>query len=113
MNKNTKAQFHDKGLKATPARLAILSVFSVKCHPLNAEQVHKKIGKKAIDLVTVYRTLASFEADGILKKVDLRKESLYYELATEQHHHHLVCKECGIIEEFTACDIDILSKKII
>jgi len=106
----TIKQLNSVGLKATSARLLILRTFSEKCHPLCAEEVYKKL-KRDLDLVTVHRSLTTFEKVGIIQKVDLRQNSQYYEL--KNHHHHLVCKTCGIIEEFDICDIDKLSSKVL
>ena len=111
------------GLKSTPARGAVLELFSKKCNPLCAEDIYKKFSSKSdikiksstkakIDLVTIYRTLSSFEAAGILKRVDLHKESTYYELA-DHHHHHIVCTDCGTVESFDNCAIGNLSKDIL
>ncbi|MFA6463623.1 MAG: Fur family transcriptional regulator [Candidatus Paceibacterota bacterium] len=102
----------DSKLKATPARIFILQIFSNKCHPLSAENISKKLKKKDIDLVTIYRTLASFEEAGILRKVDLHKESQYYELG-EHHHHHIICSKCGFVEELEGCDIEKLASKLV
>ena len=81
-------------LRTTPAREAILQLFSAGCGPLNAEDVYVKVKNKKINLVTVYRTLGLLEKANILKRVDLHSESVHYELASH-HHHHLVCMNCG------------------
>lgn len=65
--------------------------------------------KKKTNLVTVYRTLATFETAGILRRVDLHKDSVFYELA-EHHHHHIVCTDCGTVESFEDCDIKSVTK---
>ncbi len=99
------------GLKNTPARKLILDVFSSDCKPINAEFIYGKLKSKNINQVTIYRTLASLTQVGILKKVDLRKGSAYYELAG--HHHHIVCTDCGTVEGFDDCDIKSLSKNVL
>lgn len=99
-------------LKMTPTRLAILEVFSADCKPVNAEYIFEKLKKQMINLVTIYRTLASFEKVGILKLVDLHKDSAFYELGAH-HHHHIVCEKCGCVESFDDCDIKELSKKVL
>jgi len=108
---NIKKQFKIMGLKITPARLVILEAFSDKCHPLSAEDIYKKIRKNEIDLVTVYRTLISFEKVGILRKVDLHKGSQFYEI-NKHHHHHVICNKCGFIEELDGCNIEKYTSKI-
>ena len=67
--------------------------------------------KSGMDLVTVYRTLASFEKAGIVKRVDLRADAVLYEL-NDEHHHHIVCTNCGTVEDFELCDMEALTKKI-
>lgn len=99
----------ERGFKVTPTRLLILKVFSVGCKPINTEDVFKSLKKSKINLVTIYRTLASFEEKGILKRIDLHKDSVYYELANH-HHHHLICTGCGLIESLGDCNEENLSK---
>ena len=108
---NIKKQFKTVGLKITPARLAILEAFSNRCHPLSAEDIYKKLKENKIDLVTIYRTLASFEEVGILRKVDLHKDSQFYEI-NKHHHHHAVCNRCGFIEELDECGVEKYVSKI-
>lgn len=116
MSHHYAAMLKGAGLKVTPARKQILEIFSDDCKPVNAEYIYEKIksatGKAGakINQVTVYRTLASLEEKGILKRVDLHKDSVYYELA-DHHHHHIICTACGLIEGFGACNIESLSKK--
>jgi Fe2+ or Zn2+ uptake regulation protein len=86
------------GLKITPTRLAILKIFSKNDKPISADFIFNKL-KEKINEVTVYRTLASFEKSGILRRVDLRRDSIYFELNND-HHHHMVCIKCGVIEDF-------------
>lgn len=109
------------GLKATVSRLLVFELFSHGCKPLNADFIFKKITDKKINQVTVYRTLASLETAGAIKRVDLRKGSAFYELNTRgvlghgaiRHHHHIVCADCGKTESFKNCDIDKVSEKIL
>ncbi len=100
------------GLKNTPARRLILEVFSSDCKPINADFIYSKLKTKNLNQVTIYRTLASLEQAGIIKKVDLRKDSAYYELA-ENHHHHIVCSDCGKTEGFELCNMDKISKEVL
>lgn len=101
---------HD--LKATAPRTALLSLLADKHAPMSAQDLHAKLPKTApIDLVTVYRALESFQKAGIVKRVDLRTDSVLYEL-NDEHHHHIVCTECGLVEDFEMCDIELSVEKI-
>lgn len=112
MKESFISSLKDAGLKTTPTRKMILSIFSEDCKPVNAEYVYEKLKGKDVNRVTVYRTLSSLEKAGIIKKVDLRKDSSFYELAGH-HHHHLVCVDCGKTEEFENCTFDALSKEVL
>lgn len=100
------------GLKVTPARKQIFDLFTIDCNPINVEFIFSKLKSKSINQVTIYRTLASFEQVGIIKKVDVHKDSAYYEFATH-HHHHIICNDCGKTEGFENCDIAKISKDVL
>lgn len=107
---NPKMLLRRAGIKATKIRIAVLDLFSHGCKPLSASDIFDSLRRQKTDLVTVYRTLTSFENAVILRRVDLRKDSVYFELA-DHHHHHIVCTLCGRTEEFSQCDIDKLFSK--
>lgn len=102
-------------LKKTPTRLAILDIFSKSSVPLDARAIWSKLKKlsacRDTNEVTVYRTLSVFEEEGILKKVDLRKDSVYFELKNE-HHHHIVCTKCDQVEDFENKEVEKALNKI-
>ena len=56
-------------------------------------------------MVTVYRTLDLFSGLGLVRRLDLGYGSRY-ELA-EDHHHHLICEDCGSVTEFERCPVDL------
>jgi Fe2+ or Zn2+ uptake regulation protein len=112
MTSDLKGLLRTKGFKATPSRLAVLSLFSNECGPIDAKLALAKLKSKKINLVTIYRTLSSLEQAGVLKKVDLQRESVHYELS-ENHHHHVVCTHCGKTESFETCEISSIVGKIL
>jgi len=112
MKTDFKKILNEAGLKNTIPRLRILQIlFEIK-HPETVEGIHKKLKKNKIDLVTLYRTLASFEKIHLVRRIDLHKDSICYELNIN-HHHHIICKDCGVVEDFELCDMTDLTKKII
>ncbi len=111
MSLDIKMVLKEAKLKITPARLDILSLFAEKCLPLSAELIMQKVStNKKIDEVTIYRTLASLEKAKIIQRVDLRQESVFYEL-TDHHHHHLVCLTCGCLEKINGCEVKPIVQK--
>lgn len=101
-----------KGLKATASRIAILAIFGERCAPVTAEEVFLLLKRQKVNQVTVYRTFETFLRKKLIKRVDLRKDAVCYELA-DDHHHHIVCTSCGILEEFVLCNIDKVSREVL
>ena len=97
------------GLKATIPRLKILEVFqrSTQRH-LTAEDVFRVLLQERSDvgLATVYRVLMQFEQASILSRSHFESGKAVYELNEGQHHDHLVCLDCGKVEEFYDAEIE-------
>jgi Fur family transcriptional regulator, ferric uptake regulator len=91
------------GLKATLPRLKILDVFQKggQRH-MTAEDVFRVLLEERSDigLATVYRVLTQFEQAGILSRSHFEGGKAVYELNEGTHHDHLVCLDCGRVEEF-------------
>jgi len=81
------------GLKNTVPRLAVLKRLAMWSVRKPRKRYLKKLENK-IDLVTLYRTIASFEEKQLVKRIDLHKDSVYYELNLN-HHHHIICRLWG------------------
>ncbi len=97
------------GLKATLPRLKILALFQRgDQRHMTAEDVYKLALQENIDvgLATVYRVLTQFEQAGILKRSHFESGKSVYELDEGEHHDHLVCLDCGRVEEFHDLDIE-------
>jgi Fur family transcriptional regulator, ferric uptake regulator len=91
------------GLKATVPRLKIISLFETsKVRHLTAEDVYKKLLAEDLDigLATVYRVLTQFEQAGLLIRHHFESGKAVFELNEGHHHDHLVCLQCGRVEEF-------------
>ena len=99
------------GLKSTGPRMTILEALLNIKHPETVGEIFKRLKKNKIDLVTLYRTLASFEKNKLVKRVDLHKDAIYYELNLE-HHHHIVCTSCNKMEDFENIEIEKVLKQI-
>jgi Fur family ferric uptake transcriptional regulator len=97
------------GLKATLPRLKILDVFhnGAQRH-MTAEDVFRVLLEERSDigLATVYRVLTQFEQAGILSRSHFESGKAVYELNEGQHHDHLVCLDCGRVEEFYDAEIE-------
>jgi len=98
----------DARLYRTEPRLAILQVLLRAARPLRQDQVAEQLTLRALNKVTVYRTLESLIEVGLVHRAFTYKRAWYFELAdrcTEhQCHPHFTCTNCGV----THCLTDIL-----
>jgi Fur family ferric uptake transcriptional regulator len=106
---NSTDGLKNSGLKATVPRLKILDIFqrSKQSH-MSAEDVFRVLILENFDigLATVYRVLTQFEQAGLLSRSQFEGGKALYELNDGQHHDHLVCLDCGHVEEFFDTEIE-------
>ncbi len=103
------------GLKATLPRLKILELFQKSnLRHLSAEDIYRTVLEERSDigLATVYRVLLQFEQAGLLKRSNFESGKSVYELNEGEHHDHLVCLDCGRVEEFFDPEIEERQHKI-
>ena len=112
-------KFQGCGYRITMPRQIILNVLSKTTEHLSAEDVYIKVHKTCpnIGLTTVYRTLELLAHMGIVYKFDFGDKRARYELSEgpkgKEHHHHLVCTECGRIidyADFIDKEVELLTK---
>lgn len=97
------------GLKATLPRLRILELFEKSpVRHLAAEEVYRILRKEGTEtgLATVYRVLTQFEQAGLLVRHHFESGKAVFELNQGGHHDHLVCVQCGHVEEFYDAEIE-------
>jgi len=103
------------GLKATLPRIKILDVFQhTNQRHMTAEDVFKTLLNEGADigLATVYRVLMQFEQAGILSRNHFESGKAVFELNEGKHHDHLVCVDCGRVEEFFDAEIEKRQKAV-
>jgi Fur family transcriptional regulator, ferric uptake regulator len=103
------ADLKNIGLKATLPRLKILEIFQHSAvRHLTAEDVYRNLLNEELDigLATVYRVLTQFEQAGLLSRSNFESGKAVFELNEGSHHDHLVCIDCGRVEEFFDAEIE-------
>ncbi len=108
-------ELKSSGLKATLPRIKILEVFqNTTQRHMTAEDVFKVLLAEGSDvgLATVYRVLMQFEQAGILSRNHFEAGKAVFELNEGKHHDHLVCLDCGRVEEFFDAEIEKRQKSI-
>ncbi len=112
---NKTADLKSSGLKATLPRLKILEIFqNSSVRHLSAEDVYKLLLAENLDvgLATVYRVLTQFEQAGLLSRNHFESGKAVFELDQGSHHDHLVCLDCGRVEEFFDEEIEKRQQKV-
>lgn len=108
-------QLKNAGLKVTTPRLKVLQILEQsRNHHVSAEEIYKILLEHGEDvgLATVYRVLTQFEAVGLVLRHNFEGGHFVYELSQGEHHDHLVCLRCGLVEEFVDEIIELRQKSI-
>src|SRR3954466_11783692 len=106
---STPHDLKNAGLKATLPRLKIINLFEQsKVRHLSAEDVYRQLLADGLDvgLATIYRVLTQFEQAGLLVRHHFESGKAVFELKGGGHHDHIVCVECGHVEEFYDSEIE-------
>jgi len=115
MDKSQPENLKNAGLKSTLPRLKILGLFeSGQERHMSAEDIYKQLLSTGDDvgLATVYRVLTQFEQAGLLVRHNFEGGKSVFELNQGKHHDHIVCMQCGHVEEFYDSAIEARQKKI-
>lgn len=104
-----------RGLKVTMPRIKVLEVLeSADPHHLSAEDVYRELLKvdQSVSFTTIYRVLSQFEAAGIIDRHNFDDGHAVYELATTEHHDHMVDMDTGAVTEFVSDRIEALQREV-
>jgi Fur family transcriptional regulator, ferric uptake regulator len=97
------------GLKVTLPRLKILEILeSSQTRHLSAEDIYRSLleSNEDIGLATVYRVLTQFEAASLVTRHHFEDGMAVFEINHGTHHDHIVCLDCGRVEEFMDSGIE-------
>jgi Fur family ferric uptake transcriptional regulator len=100
------------GYKLTPQRRAIVGAVLASGRSLTPQDLHATLAKNnpEIGLVTVYRTLEILNGLGLLCQFQPEGGSRTFKAGPAEHHHHLVCRGCGEVVDFTGhCPVELES----
>jgi len=93
---------HTQQQRLTPARELIIGVLDAADGPLTITEI--LAAGDGLAQSSVYRNLVVLEQAGVVHRVVTRDDFARYELAEDLtgHHHHLVCSNCGRVEDLPA-----------
>lgn len=103
------------GLKVTLPRIKILEILGTATpRHMSAEDIYRRLLEthEDIGLATVYRVLTQFEAAGLVVRHHFEGATAVFELNEGEHHDHIVCMDCGRVEEFIDASIERRQKDI-
>ena len=98
-----------EGLKVTLPRLKILEILEgSQTRHMSAEEIYKKLldSSEDIGLATGYRVLTQFESAGLVSRHHFEDGMAVFEINHGNHHDHIVCMDCGLVEEFVDAEIE-------
>lgn len=109
------AELRKVGLKVTLPRVKILQILeSTTARHMSAEDVYKALieADEDVGLATVYRVLTQFESADLVTRHNFDSGHSVFELASGDHHDHMVNMENGEVIEFTNDQIERLQHEI-
>ena len=112
--KKVIAALKKQGYKLTPQRRVVIhEIISSQDH-LTPASIYKKVHQDYpnIGLVTIYRTLGILTELGLICELHVGGICRSYTISTPQHHHHLICSNCGIVIDFTGHHLSALERSL-
>lgn len=93
-------------MRITKHRQEILNTLSKAGDTLSASDIHAHLPH--VNLVTIYRNLEKFVAEGLVKKLHLDNQEALYEKQSAPHHH-AICNDCERVIHFSLKDKKIIN----
>ncbi len=111
--KTTLSRLKNKGYRFSAVRNVILTSLNNSKKPLSVLDLQKllKERKLSVNKTTVYRELNSLKKERIVLEIQLKDSKRWYELASRDHHHHIICTKCDRVEDFAGCGSENLINK--
>jgi Fur family ferric uptake transcriptional regulator len=98
------AALEDAGYQRGGARLAVIELLARQDCAMTAIQIDNRLraAGEAIGRASVYRTLEQLEELKLVHRLEIGRGMASYERAepSGEHHHHIVCEQCGRVEQF-------------
>lgn len=114
-DKKVAIKLRRHGYKLTPQRRAVLDVLTRSRGHLTPAAVYEMVHREhpSIGLVTIYRTLKILAKIGLICEMHTEGNGRSYILRrAAEHHHHLVCSNCGAVIDFSDCDLGDLGQTL-
>jgi Fur family ferric uptake transcriptional regulator len=102
------------GVRATRQRAAISALLENLDDFRSAQELHDELRRRgeSIGLTTVYRTLQSMSAAGLVDTLRADTGESVYRRCSAHHHHHLVCRHCGSTVEVGGREVEAWAAEV-
>ena len=113
--KRTEQELRRHGYKITPQRRSIISAIAYSHEHLTPAAIYERVHQEnpSIGLVTIYRTLEVLEELDLICEMHAGGSCRSYLMRRpSEHHHHIICSDCGRVIDFLDCDLGDLEKRL-
>lgn len=112
---DTRHMLRENGLRATPARIAVLNLLATASQPSSHQEISERLESRGIDKSTVFRALNDLTEVGLARRMELGDHVWRYEPTrvsandedAQQPHPHLLCIDCGTITCLSDQDVSL------
>lgn len=102
---HAQAVLRESGFKPGSARAAVIDALADQSCCLSVQEIHDRVRRRrgGAGIASVYRALETLTELGLVHRLELGSGGAHYEPAqpSGDHHHHLVCADCGRVEAFS------------
>jgi Fe2+ or Zn2+ uptake regulation protein len=98
----------NSGSKLTPQRKVVLENLYITDKPVTLKELHNSC--QSVDFASIFRSIKLFQDLGLVEEINFADKKIRYKLASKQHHHHIICSECGEISELPICLLSEIKK---
>ena len=96
--------------RSTNQRRAIERELREVATAVTAQELHDRLD--GVGLATVYRNLQRLADEGAADTIRRDNGELAFLVCEGGHHHHLVCRDCGRVEDVRDCELDDWTKRV-
>lgn len=113
----TTEAMRSRGHRSGGARNAVIELLGRQHCCLTAQEIFDRLRDEGrrVGIASIYRALEQLTRDGFVQRIDLGAGSSHFEpvhRGGEQHHHHLVCDDCGKVEAFSDAELERALRKV-
>jgi len=112
----TLASLRGGGYRNGVARRAVVELLGRQDCCLTAQDIFDRLRAEGrqVGIASIYRVLDLLTDKGLLQRIDVGAGTARFEpvLASGEHHHHLVCEDCGTVEAFADDELERALHKV-